>query len=213
MAKIPQWRTAFLLLALVAIADPALAAPTPKPEPAPHAGPSPNAGVTPTPRPEPPKAGPGAAPRPAAAAKPSPQKTARKAPSAPRRTARAYAGIPLPPRSWKDHGRDAHDAYRERRTASENLSSGFPAFGEERCGEACVYREWLERYRAWYDRYGPQYGASQAGAWPPDQGPAHAGAPPPHAPLWQYRERLESERARLDPWRGYNARDGLGNGY
>ncbi|MBN9555241.1 MAG: hypothetical protein J0H61_11325, partial [Alphaproteobacteria bacterium] len=167
--------------------------------------------------PEPPKAGSGAAPRPAAAAKQSPQKTARKAPSAPRRTARrparAYAGIPLPPRSWKDHGRDAHDAYRERRTASENLSSGFPAFGEERCGEACVYREWLERYRAWYDRYGPQYGASQAGAWPPDQGPAHAGAPPPHAPLWQDRERLESERARLDPWRGYNARDGLGNGY
>jgi hypothetical protein len=220
MAKIPQWRTAFLLLAFLAIADSASAAPTPKPEPAPHAGPSSNAEITPTPRPEPPKAGPDkprTASRPAATAKPSPKKTARKASPAPRRTvrrpARAYAGIPLPPRSWKDHGHDALDAYRERGAVSENLSSGFPAFREERCGEACVYREWLERYRAWYDRYGPRYGAPQPGAWAPDQTSAHAAAPPPRAPLWRNREQLESERARLDPWHGYNARDGLGNGY
>jgi hypothetical protein len=102
-----------------------------------------------------------------------------------------------------------HYSYRERRTVREGFSSG-PAFREDWCGEACAYRQWLERYRAWYDRYGSAYGAPPAGARTSGPGPAYAAAPPRNI---SRRDRRESERARLDPWHGYNSRDGLGNGY
>jgi hypothetical protein len=95
----------------------------------------------------------------------------------------------------------------------ESIPSAFPALGHDRCGDACAYRDWLDRYRAWYDRYGSAYGAPGSGGSAPDRGQAHAAAPPPRARPWRDGARLESERARLDPWHGYDSRDGLGNGY
>ena len=81
------------------------------------------------------------------------------------------------------------------------------AAGGYGCDEACRYREWFERYAAWYDRYGRGFGApsrASAGA------PANIQAGP--GPDRHYRPN-QSERDRLDPWHGYDGRDGLGNGY
>lgn len=92
-----------------------------------------------------------------------------------------------------------------------------------RCDEACQYRDWLNRYSAWYRSYGWYYGAgrSGAGASPPvNPGPATAYGN--NAPRYNYDNGGyygsglapdQSERDRLDPWHGYNAHDGLGNGY
>lgn len=71
------------------------------------------------------------------------------------------------------------------------------------------YRDWFGRYAAWYYAYGRYYGAPDRARM--EQGPIRRGAPqqesrPGPAPT-------PDDRARLDPWHGYDSRDGLENGY
>ena len=81
------------------------------------------------------------------------------------------------------------------------------------CDETCQYRDWLNRYAAWYRDFGYYYGE-------PSRPPVPAGPTPPPVygqnraagPAQAYQP-SQSERDRLDPWHGYNPYDGPGNGY
>jgi hypothetical protein len=114
--------------------------------------------------------------------------------------------------AWRARSVDAHPpAGRVYGYAPEAPAGGFG------CGDACRYREWLEQYRAWYDRYGRDYGVGRgtppaASAAAPDE-PAHEGgnSRPLHRQSGMRAD--ASERDRLDPWHGYDSRDGLENGY
>ena len=80
------------------------------------------------------------------------------------------------------------------------------------CDEACRYRAWFRDYSAWYQAYGRYY---------PEAPPRTSKAPAPSAgdrdqPRTAYQPgeiRVWSERDRLDPWHGYDGRDGPQNGY
>ncbi len=95
--------------------------------------------------------------------------------------------------------------------------------GGYRCDEACQYRDWLNRYSAWYRSFGWYYGAGRTGAdVSPPANPDPTTVYGNNAPRYNYdsggyyRGGLapdQGERDRLDPWHGYNAHDGLGNGY
>jgi len=82
------------------------------------------------------------------------------------------------------------------------------------CDEACQYRDWLNRYAAWYRDFGRYY----YGAPPAATAPGRP-VPPPSAysenraprPLPAYRFD-QSEQDRLDPWHGYNPHSPA-NGY
>ena len=97
-------------------------------------------------------------------------------------------------------------------TATQALANG--------CDETCQYRDWLNRYAAWYRDFGHYYyGASPRGAAsgrppPPmtysENRPAPATASPVIAPP-AYRPD-QGERDRLDPWHGYNSHS-PDNGY
>ena len=86
------------------------------------------------------------------------------------------------------------------------------------CDEACQYRDWLNRYAAWYRDFGRYYYGAPPGTAAVPRRPV----PPPAsysenrpAPL-SPAQRIgpdQTERDRLDPWHGYNPHDGLGNGY
>lgn len=88
-----------------------------------------------------------------------------------------------------------------------------PAMG---CDEVCQYRDWLNRYAAWYRDFGRYYYGAGTGGMMPNR-PA---APPP-SPGTNDTPRAfaapaqpdQSERDRMDPWHGYNRHNGLGNGY
>lgn len=88
-------------------------------------------------------------------------------------------------------------------------SSPAPAYG---CDEACQYRDWLNRYAAWYRDFGRYYyGAPERPMAPGHPAPPmtygeNRAAPPP-----AYRPD-QSERDRLDPWHGYNPHS-PSNGY
>jgi hypothetical protein len=71
------------------------------------------------------------------------------------------------------------------------------------------YREWFGRYAAWYYAYGRYDGAG--GPERMDNGPIRRDVPPENSRPGPT-PALE-DRARLDPWHGYDSRDGLGNGY
>lgn len=82
------------------------------------------------------------------------------------------------------------------------------------CDEACRYHDWFRRYSDWYSSYGWYYRPGRAGVDAP--------ANPPYGPAYSdnsptnYRGISlpnQSERDRMDPWHGYNSRDGLENGY
>ena len=92
------------------------------------------------------------------------------------------------------------------------------AAGGYSCDYACAYRNWLGRYNAWYNSYGWYYGAGRGGVAMNRPANRYYGpADNDHNPSpGYYRRGLppdESDRDRLDPWHGYNPRDGLGNGY
>jgi hypothetical protein len=86
-----------------------------------------------------------------------------------------------------------------------------PAADGHGCGDACRYREWFERYAAWYDRYDRTVGTEDR----PSAGSPSAAVPFQPAPGRFYRNTGPDpgERGRLDPWHGYDGRDGLENGY
>ena len=219
MATTTRWGAGFLFSAALVIAGPCLAqsAPASKAEPPPHPGPSVKMQITPPPRPEPPAA---SKAKPAAAAKPvaRPIKPleAKKSSPAPRRAAkrsrRIYAQTP-PPRHRETRQDRWRYSYREERAVREPAHSFRSATRDARCDEVCAYREWAERYRAWYERYGRAYGAYGAGPEAPHYESRVPAGPPRQAADWRARQWRESERARLDPWHGYNSRDGLENGY
>jgi hypothetical protein len=71
------------------------------------------------------------------------------------------------------------------------------------------YRDWLDRYTAESYAHGRYYGAYDSART--EEGPNGPGTPqdeskPNPAPA-------PDDRARLDPWHGYDSRDGLENGY
>ena len=86
-----------------------------------------------------------------------------------------------------------------------------PAMG---CDEVCQYRDWLNRYAAWYRDFGRYYYGAAPGA-----APVNRPAPPPNV-YGEHRPALpapayrlgQSERDRLDPWHGYNSHS-PDNGY
>lgn len=79
------------------------------------------------------------------------------------------------------------------------------------CAEDCQYREWFRRYSEWYERYGQTYGNQMADRDPPPVLPPR-GNPPRQIPP-ERRAAWPDERARLDPWHGYDSREGLETGY
>lgn len=106
--------------------------------------------------------------------------------------------------------------HREYRPESGPLYPAPPAATVPGCDETCQYRDWLNRYAAWYRDFGRYYygapprPAATARPMPP---PAIYGEnrPAPGAPVQAY-GRAESERDRLDPWHGYNSHS-PDNGY
>jgi hypothetical protein len=198
-----------------AIGNPACPAPkTAKPAIAAKPSPTAQSNAEPRPRPEPQvvrRATSSGANRQAAAKKPRqnpvPRRTARR--SAPHRAyAQTSRGYRLESRQdWKayDDGRDRYG--REDRPPSGPVydsASGAMAGGYG-CDNGCQYRDWFERYSAWYDRYGRTYSTERRG---PDYSAGQSSAG------FQRRDdRDQGARDRLDPWHGYNSRDGLENGY
>jgi hypothetical protein len=84
------------------------------------------------------------------------------------------------------------------------------------CDETCQYRDWLNRYAAWYRDFGRYY----YGAPPAAMAAPGRPVPPPAfysenrpVPPPQNTRPDQSERDRLDPWHGYNPHNGPGNGY
>jgi hypothetical protein len=71
------------------------------------------------------------------------------------------------------------------------------------CDEACQYRDWLNRYAAWYRDFGRTYHGAPPVAMAPDRPAPRAYSenrvPPP--PAYRFDQ---SEQDRLDPWHGYN---------
>ena len=104
---------------------------------------------------------------------------------------------------------------REYRPESGPVYPAPPAAAASACDEACQYRDWLNRYAAWYRDFGRYY----YGALPRPAAPARPmppavygeNRPAPGAPAQAY-GRAESERDRLDPWHGYNSHS-PDNGY
>ena len=81
------------------------------------------------------------------------------------------------------------------------------------CDEACQYRDWLNRYAAWYRDFGRYYyGAPPAQARSAPSPVYGQNRPAPAMPMQATRPG-QSERDRLDPWHGYNAHNGPANGY
>ncbi|HEY4274596.1 MAG TPA: hypothetical protein VGM68_03860 [Rhizomicrobium sp.] len=216
MAKMTAWSAGFWVTAALAFAIPCFAqsAPSAKPEPLPHPGPSAKIQIKPQPRPEPPAA---SSAKPTAAKQVAQPKRAevKKSGPTPRRTAkrahRLYAQIP-PARRRESREERWHYSYREERSVQE----GHPPFQAmartSQCDEVCAYREWAERYRTWYERYGSAYGAYRTAPSTP-QGARITENPARRGTDWRVRQWRESESARLDPWHGYDSRDGLENGY
>lgn len=199
----------------------ASACPTPKaakPDIGAKASPPAKPGAGPKPRPEPEIVRRAAPPdkNKQAAAKKSQQnlaahQTARH--SAPDRTyAQAWRGYRRESRQdWQPYsdGRD-HGSLGYRPGPVYDAAPGAMAGGYG-CDYACQYRAWFERYSAWYDRYGRTYDAQPRGGanYPARPGPA----PGDNAPLAGLYRPDQSAHNRLDPWHGYNGRDGLENGY
>ncbi len=139
---------------------------------------------------------------------------------APRRTAH---------RSYASHGEVRHDYRYETeaelsqdwwlRSRREYRPPSGPIYhsgtGAMDCDYDCQYRNWMDRYRAWYDRYGRSYGADRDGVGgPTNHQDATATNQAGRYPGVRGRSLPDqSERDRLDPWHGYNSRDGLENGY
>lgn len=187
----------------------------------------PNAAVNPAPKPRP---EPGVVRR-AMPPGPSPKTTARtsgprqQTSQADRRAMTRRSDV----RSAHAHERNSEEAWRDfdawrARSADANPPAariyGYAPqaqAGRDGCGDSCQYREWLDQYRAWYDRYGRDYGRGRdlppvASAIDPGK-PAHEdGSSRP--PARQSGMRADAgERNRLDPWHGYDFRDGPENGY
>ena len=86
------------------------------------------------------------------------------------------------------------------------------------CDDVCEYRDWLNRYAAWYRDFGAYYYGNRpttggASVPRPPQQPVYSGnIPPPPASRGTFRLD-QSPLDRLDPWHGYNGHDGLQNGY
>ena len=172
----------------------------PKPEPAM------NPASEPRPKPEPRIVPAKSAPK---TVKPKPASQAAGQPTRTHRSARRAAHPPAHrrslaqnPRSYRYDGQPKLASPRSRfQGPSYEAGRGQPpGYG---CDEICRYRAWFRQYDDWYRAYGRHYG--------PD--PRNAGAAPmPGDDPARYVYR-DGERARLDPWHGYNPDDGPQNGY
>ncbi len=98
-----------------------------------------------------------------------------------------------------------------RRGQAGNLGPAPDLWGryDFQCADDCRYQAWFNRYAAWYYAYGRYDGAG--GQERMEQGRIRRDTPqenfrPSPAPA-------QDDRARLDPWHGYDSRDGLENGY
>ncbi len=87
---------------------------------------------------------------------------------------------------------------------------GRSGWGDFPCEEACRYRAWFDRYAAWYDAYG-RYDAAPGAEARAREGPIFRDMPQEDSTPSP--ARAQNDRARLDPWHGYDSRDGLENGY
>ena len=233
MAKMKLWAAGILLS--LALAGPGQAAPDCKTSPGNPDCPAPkatnpglaaNAGqgsnTEPKPRPEPqvvrPPA-PSGANRQAAAKKPRqhpvPHRTARR--SLPHRNYAQRGWHRQSRQEWKAYGEPRDRQGRETRPPSGPVYESGPGAMVGGCDDACRYRAWFEQYSAWYARYGRVYGAGRGGGGKDYSAGQSAGPAPGDngrpARLQRRDGPDQSERDRLDPWHGYNGRDGLGNGY
>ena len=161
-------------------------------------------------RPAPPQAAaePAAPPHPQIAVKPksAPRKLAKLPPRHPMREARRSFGYRVP--EERPHSGPVYD-----------MPAGVPSSPAlvNGCDEVCQYRDWLNRYAAWYRDFGRYYygapeppGASRHPAPPPAASSENRPAPPPaYRPDQSERAR---DRDRLDPWHGYNSHS-PSNGY
>jgi hypothetical protein len=103
--------------------------------------------------------------------------------------------------------------HQEQRPPSGPIYESGPAAGG--CDEACRYDDWFRRYNDWYDRYGGYYRSGQGSAMNVHPNSSHGPARGDTGLADNYRGRPldQSERDRMDPWHGYNSRDGIENGY
>jgi hypothetical protein len=186
----------------------------------------------PTPVPRPVTGNPEKKPAPAqtqTAAKPksrtsAPKQAAAKPKAAPRKQADRSALHPRPmARRRARAGREARNDFA--RPYHDEYAYGGPIYEPPSgralpplpgCDEACQYRDWLNRYAAWYRDFGRYYGArppepvAPPGPVPPAPSYSENRPAPKEPPAYRYGE---SERARLDPWHGYDGHDGPANGY
>ena len=184
----------------------------PRPAAAKPKTPQPQIAAKPKPRPE----------QPQIAAKPKVKSVpvAAKAKRVPKKLARSQKRYPhivqeAPHRPMREARRDF--GYPQERPHSGPLYDNSPGTRVPACDEACQYRDWLNRYAAWYRDFGryyygppPRPTAPSRPAPPPPPLRGEIG-PPPAMPLQSYRFD-QSERDRLDPWHGYNSHS-PGNGY
>jgi hypothetical protein len=129
---------------------------------------------------------------------------------APRRTARASVyRYENQPALQNQHARPRAEDARPPRGQVYEADRGptpLPGYG---CDDACRYREWLQRYSAWYEAYGRSYAARTPA---PRNGSDRSDAGSQNRPRYSY-SLGQSERDRLDPWHGYDPHDGPQNGY
>ena len=112
--------------------------------------------------------------------------------------------------------RDSPDRIVEERPHSGPVYDTRPGAAVPRpeCDETCRYRDWLNRYAAWYRDFGRYYYGTPPGG---SALPARPAPPPmaysenrlPPAPVYRPDQ---SARDRLDPWHGYNSHS-PDNGY
>ena len=135
-----------------------------------------------------------------------------------KRHPRAFAQAPRGNHDTAQISREARRDFQERREVRPESGPVYPAPpAAPGCDEACQYRDWLNRYAAWYRDFGRYYyGAPPhpaAGPRPMPPPPAVYGENrPPLGPPLQAYGRAQSERDRLDPWHGYNSHS-PDNGY
>ena len=163
----------------------------------------------PKPRPAPPQiaAKPKAKPAPAQAAAKTKTKSSKLAQSQ-RRHPRDLALAPHRARPMREARRQFE--YPEERPHSGPVYDAPPGTAPVApgCDEACQYRDWLNRYAAWYRDFGRYYYGPPPTApsrpAPPPQTNRGENRPTPVTPVQTYRFD-RSERDRLDPWHGYNS--------
>ena len=121
----------------------------------------------------------------------------------------------------RESRQETFDAWRTERREEQRppsgpvYESGPGAVRADSCDEACRYHDWFRRYSDWYNSYSWYYRSGRDGGMDAPPNPSYGPAYSENGPT-DYRGGQplnQSERDRMDPWHGYNSRDGLENGY